>query len=90
MVQVSNTLALGAASTQMMDVYAGHHPQWKESLFWMPMGRSTPQQANWRVVRNILGDAGWQTFQTYITAEDIPAILTQLDEMIIEVLRHLE
>ncbi len=74
------------AMEQLSD-YSQEHPQWGQSLLWVPLAASAPTQPGWLTARNILEDASWNMFQASVKPEDIPKILSILDATIGEVLQ---
>lgn len=75
------------SAVEQLAGYRQNHPQWAQTLTWIPLARPIPQTHHWLPARRVLEDAGWQLFQPQSeTGEQIPTILAQLDRTIIEVL----
>lgn len=59
-------------------------PQWNAAVQGLEHGFTPPQRGSWRFARMVLEDAAWQSLQAG-TAEQIPALLAELDATIREV-----
>lgn len=78
---------VSASSASLANAYRQRYPQWGPALQWIPIAQAAPISGDWRVARFILEDAVWQSLQSYVTAEQIPSILGQLDDTIREVIQ---
>ncbi|MCC6146613.1 MAG: extracellular solute-binding protein [Anaerolineaceae bacterium] len=90
--QVALTESSGAwpasvTALESLTAYRQKHPQWANSLPWIPIAQPIPRSSSWVIVRNIFSDAAWQLFQTNTTPESTPAILRELDQTVQEVLK---
>lgn len=88
MVKNSGAWPASVTALESLQAYRQMHPQWNSTLAWIPIAQTAPHQSDWMVVRNILSDATWQIFQANMQPEDIPSILRQLDQTVVEVLRQ--
>lgn len=78
---------VNVSAVEQLAGYRQNHPQWAQTLSWIPLARPIPQAHHWLPARRVLEDAGWQLFQPQSEiGEQIPTILAQLDRTIIEVL----
>jgi ABC-type glycerol-3-phosphate transport system substrate-binding protein len=76
------------SAVEKLSNYRQDHPQWAQTLSWIPLARPAPRAHHWLTALRILEDAGWQLFQPQPDIGDqIPVILAQLDHTIIEVLK---
>jgi multiple sugar transport system substrate-binding protein len=82
---------VNVSAVEKLSNYRQDHPQWANTLTWIPLARPVPQGHHWLTALRILEDAGWQLFQPQPDIKDqIPAILAQLDLTIAEVLKILQ
>ncbi len=87
--RLAKAAGMWPASTQAiqhMADYKADHPQWAESLLWIPIAQAAPNNSSWHVARSILSDAGWQLFQPVTQAGQSHEILRLLDDTLEEVL----
>jgi hypothetical protein len=63
------------------------HLQWVKAVGWKGQLQPAPTLASWRVARRIYQDAAWQIFQPFTKLEGIPAVLAELDKMVIELVK---
>lgn len=89
-VEFSTTLPVSLSTSKNLESFGKAHPQWQQTLSWVPLLKPAPQLSSWRVVRNLLQDAMWQIFYTNVTLDQIPSVLEQLDAMIPEILNYKE
>ena len=82
----SATLPLTSGAAELMTEDAAIHPQWKEVISQLASAQPAPHTPSWAIVRNILADAAWQTFQPNAEIDKIPGYLQQLDATIHEIL----
>ncbi len=80
LLRVFRTLPLGLQAQNAMNT-EGSNQQWKDAVEASGQIISPPADADWQVVHPVLEDASWQLFRTEITAENLPAILTELDNL---------
>jgi ABC-type glycerol-3-phosphate transport system substrate-binding protein len=76
-----------AAALLEMSDYRQAHPAWAVTTTWKDVLQPAPRLASWRTVRRVLQDAAWQIFSPATKAAGIPAILTELDATIVDVLK---
>lgn len=86
LVEASDLLPVSVAAVELLTNYRRTHPQWEETLLWVPIAQTAPGSSSWRVVSQILEDAAWQTFQPNVTPDQIPSFLSEVDKTIPEVL----
>ena len=79
-IRASDTFPTRAAAVEHLNDYADSHPQWAAALELIPLARTEPRYASWRVVRWVIGDVGTQIFRSYFSADRIPATLELMDE----------
>lgn len=84
LIRAGGTYPLSEHALSGLDAYSRQNAQWETALAWIPESQPAPADARWRTVRSLLQDAAWQIAQPYVKLEDIPDVLTQLDEMILQ------
>ncbi|MFZ3078109.1 MAG: extracellular solute-binding protein [Bellilinea sp.] len=82
---VGGGLPVSTAAAELARTQMDSNPQWVLAQQWMPTMQSAPPVAGWRIARFVLQDAFWQSLQSFVTLEDFPLILEQLDATIVEV-----
>lgn len=82
----SATLPVTSGAAELMMDDTTIHPQWKEVITQLASAQPAPHAPSWPIVRNILADAAWQTFQPNAEIDNIPTYLQQLDNTIREIL----
>jgi ABC-type glycerol-3-phosphate transport system substrate-binding protein len=87
LVEASGSLPVRVSVLDQLTSFKQRYPQWSQVQQWIPVAQPAPRLSSWRKVKNILEDAGWQTFQPNFTVDQIPQILVQLDQTIQEVLQ---
>lgn len=83
--EASALAPVSAAALAKMAGFRSHNAQWSAGADLLSFAQNPPSRGSWRVARLVLEDAAWQSLQAYLTAEDIPFILEQLDATIREV-----
>ena len=64
---------------------ASDNPQWAQALELLPAARSEPSLASWNVMRWALQDVMTQLFNPQYDADQIPALLEELDRVAAEI-----
>jgi multiple sugar transport system substrate-binding protein len=75
--------------TSTYDALAGYrrsHPQWVSAVVYMDNMAAQPQLASWRKARPVLGDAANFLFRNDLRLDQIPGLLTQMDETVQELI----
>jgi ABC-type glycerol-3-phosphate transport system substrate-binding protein len=85
LLEAGGGLPVSTSAIQAADDYRTQYPQWGQAIQWMPYAAATPNSELWASARLVLGDAAWQALQSYLPADQIPAILSQLDDTIYEI-----
>ena len=85
--QTAAAWPVSQAALDLMQDYAASHPQWAAAAKWIPQARPAPRSGDWARTQYVLQDAAWQLFQANLSAEQIPDLLTQLDDTIPDVLQ---
>lgn len=67
-----------------MQLFGARLPQWRAGLTYLKQAQTPPSNADWRLVRSLLEDAGYQSLLPSTAIEKIPDVLEMLDEMIVE------
>jgi len=70
---------LQASTMGLLSDYIAGHPQWEQAVNLLPQGRTTPQLADWRIIRIALGDGFAFMFRVDTPVGRVPEILAQLD-----------
>ncbi|GAB4577903.1 MAG: hypothetical protein Fur0022_06350 [Anaerolineales bacterium] len=68
-----------ASTITLLNAYVAGVPQWTRAYDLAPGGKSEPALPSWGTVRWVLGDAAAQLFGFGVTADQIPAILEELE-----------
>lgn len=84
-IETGGGLPVSTSAIQAADAYRRQYPQWSQAIQWIPYAVATPNSVEWGTARLVLGDAAWQALQSYLPADQIPAILSQLDDTIREI-----
>ena len=82
----SDTLPITQSAAELMQDDARINPQAKAFYPNLASAQSAPRSPSWPIVRNILADAAWQTFQPNAEIDKIPSYLQQVDNTIREIL----
>lgn len=80
----TGTFPLGPASSEILKDLAKTSSKWEAinpSLL-----EAAPGSPSWTIVRSVLSDAAWQTFQSNTKSEDIPIYLETIDSTIQELI----
>jgi len=85
-IRTNNTFPIRKSEIALLNDYQNNHPQWATAIQFLPFATIPPNQASWQVISNILEDASQQLFQPETTVDQIPSILSQMDEMTSELL----
>jgi len=88
LLQAGGGLPVSSAAAGMTEEFRRQYPQWGPALQWIPIAKAAPTVSDWRVARFVLEDGAWYALQFFVEPERIPAILTQIDETIREVVEH--
>ncbi len=75
------TLPLGKSVLDQISAYSGQNALWQETVSKFNDFTVMPVDADWQVIAPVLEDAGWQAWMTEITAEKIPEVLEQMDDL---------
>jgi multiple sugar transport system substrate-binding protein/sn-glycerol 3-phosphate transport system substrate-binding protein len=79
LVESSGAFPVRSSSTKYLEAYGKRYPQWAAALDLLKYAHGEPAFASWGSVRRSLGDAATQLYRSYFTAEQIPSLLTYLD-----------
>ncbi len=77
-----------ASTVPLLDAYAAEHPQWASGLDLVPLGKVEPAIASWSSVRRLLQSAYAEIIQG--TPDQIPGILTELNDAAAEAMAEME
>jgi hypothetical protein len=77
-------LPLRTSSYEALTGYRSSHPQWNDAVAYMDILAVQPKIVSWRKARPILGDAANFMFRNNISLDQIPGLLTQMDETVQE------
>ena len=77
-------LPLRTSSYEALTGYRSSHPQWANAVGYMNNLAVQPQLASWRKARPVLGDAVNFLFRNNLSLDQIPNLLTQMDETVQE------
>jgi ABC-type glycerol-3-phosphate transport system substrate-binding protein len=84
LVRVTGTYPLRGSELGLLSVYRHDNPQWAAALPFAGYAHNPPVAASWNQVSSVLEDASQQLFQPETTPDQIPAILSQMDAMVVE------
>jgi multiple sugar transport system substrate-binding protein len=86
--QASGTLPLGANVQELLPEFRESNPVWNETLQLLPFIKpNTPLEYS-NIYKMVLEDAAWQLYQTGLKTEQVPRLLTQLDQTIQEIVEQ--
>jgi ABC-type glycerol-3-phosphate transport system substrate-binding protein len=74
-----------SAEGQLTKLY-NLYPQFAKAAAWGELYDTGPMSMSWYAARPVLDDASWQLYQAGITLDQIPELLTQLDQTIADLL----
>ena len=80
LVEARGTFPVKISTLDLLDDYAGEHPQWVAAQALLEHAKAEPGLDSWGKVRWILNDVGTQIFRYYFTPSRIPATLELMDE----------
>lgn len=80
----TGTLPLGDAVMEQMGDYGAEHPYWQQTVSTFTQYTTPPVSADWQVIAPLLEDAAWQLWMGVTTPKEIPAILSQMDDLGVE------
>jgi multiple sugar transport system substrate-binding protein len=80
-IKANGAMPVRDSTFKLLNHYGESHPQWAMAQKLITNGVTYSYPASWRLVRNIVSDATAQLFQAGTTPEDIPTILSEMDEM---------
>ena len=83
-VQATGMLPLRTSSYEALTGYRSSHPQWDDAVGYMDILAVQPGVSAWRKARPVLGDAANFMFRNNLSLDQIPALLTQMDETVQE------
>jgi len=83
-VEATGMLPLRTSSFEALTGYRSSHPQWNDAVTYMDILTVQPGVAAWRKARPVLGDAANFMFRNNISLDQIPGLLTQMDETVQE------
>jgi len=86
-VVATGMLPLRTSSYESLADYRSSHPQWNNAAGYMTSLAVQPQLASWRKARPVLGDAANFMFRNNLDLDQIPNLLTQMDETVQELTR---
>ncbi len=75
------SLPVNLAAAQPLSDFLGENPAWQRILTYLPLTRPTPMISGWKLIGNLLEDAGWQLSLYTVKEADIPTILDNLESM---------
>ncbi len=78
------TLPLSAAALAQMGDYGVEHPFWQQTVTKFTQYTTPPVDADWQVIAPVLEDAAWQLWMGGVSAEGLPDVLAQMDELVVE------
>jgi len=78
------TLPLTSHVMTYMTDYGIDHPYWLKTVSRYTRFTTPPVDADWQVIAPVLEDAAWQVWMGGISEADIPAVLSQMDGLAVE------
>jgi ABC-type glycerol-3-phosphate transport system substrate-binding protein len=85
-VVATGMLPLRTSAYEALAGYRSSHPQWVSAVVYMDNMAAQPQLASWRKARPVLGDAANFLFRNDLRLDQIPGLLTQMDETVQELI----
>lgn len=82
LVKETGTLPVLSRSTDLLADQKNKIPPWGAAVNLLETAYPAPNTASWHLAQTVLEDAAWQVFQPNQTIDNIPEILTLLDETI--------
>ncbi|MEN6480792.1 MAG: extracellular solute-binding protein [Anaerolineaceae bacterium] len=82
LVKETGTLPVLSRSTDLLADQKNKIPPWGAAVNMLETAYPAPNSASWHLAQTVLEDAAWQVFQPNQTIDNIPEILTLLDETI--------
>jgi len=80
LIEASGALPLRVSTLNYLEKYKGDNPQWAAAVGFLLSARSEPSLQSWSTVRWALNDASTQLFRSYQTVDQVPKLLTYLDQ----------
>jgi len=87
LVEAGGGLPMGPSTAALLESYRSAHPQWGESLAFIPIAQMPPNTPNWRQAQWVVQDAFAQALQSTTPREALPEILAELDATLAEIAR---
>jgi ABC-type glycerol-3-phosphate transport system substrate-binding protein len=87
-VETLETLPTRQNTLVYLDQAASDNAQWRQALELLPVARSEPSLVSWSIMRWALQDAMAELFDPQVKAEQIPALLKNLDDIATEVVQR--
>ena len=84
LVEAFSSMPVRQAALQYLTTYSASHPQWAAALKLIPLARSEPAFQSWGKARWALRDAATQLFRSYFTIDQVPSLLSYLDNFVAE------
>ncbi len=84
MVKMEGSLPLSYSAVAELGEYGEAYPMWEGALGWISNAHLPPKLASWIYARLVLEDAAWMALSANVTINNVPTILQQLDNTILE------
>jgi multiple sugar transport system substrate-binding protein len=84
LVETFSALPVRQAALEYLKTYSANHPQWAAALKLIPLARNEPAFQSWGQARWALRDAATQLFRSYFTIDQVPSLLSYLDNFVAE------
>lgn len=80
LVQASSAFPLRKSVLDHLSTFQDHNPQWAQAVQLLSAAQAEPLEESWGTVRWALSDASTQLFRSYFTIEQLPGLLSLLDQ----------
>ncbi len=84
MVIAEGSLPLSYSAVAELGGYGEAYPMWEGALGWISSTHIPPKLASWTFARVVLEDSAWMALSANVTINNVPTILQQLDNTILE------
>jgi len=85
-VKATGMLPLRTSTYEALSAYRSIHPQWNDAVASMDLLSTQPNTDTWRKARPVLGDATNYMFRNNLSLDQIPDLLTRMDETVQELI----
>lgn len=84
-VQETGSFPLSTNALTLLEDFRVDHPQWTESVSYLPFAEPASSEVGWAIAKEILSDITWQLIQFTTSRDDIAGIFLSADNLFQEV-----